>query len=164
MYIVFFFKDFVSFMCQNVVIAFSSLLFDLLYFTIRFCIFLCSYPWIICGLPFVFFDSLKCIHFTLLHQLVHYFLPLRNSFHALQSDDVKLYDNQSEYWRTFMVSDDIAVKHGWGNSRILKATSQGLGKLTASLAYHSGYQEKKEVLPCISLLFCAFILSFLFIF
>jgi hypothetical protein len=70
----FFLKDFVSFMCQNVVIAFSSLLFDLLYFTIRFCIFLCSYLWIICGLPFVFFDSLKCIHFTLLHQLVHYFL------------------------------------------------------------------------------------------
>jgi hypothetical protein len=63
-----------------------------------------------------------------------------------------------------MVSDDIAVKHGWGNSRILKATSQGLGKLTASLTYLSGHQEKKEVLPCISSLFCAFILCFFFIF
>jgi hypothetical protein len=63
-----------------------------------------------------------------------------------------------------MVSDDIAVKHGWGNSRILKATSQGLGKLTASLTYLSGHQEKKEVPPCISSLFCAFILSLFFFF
>ncbi|KAE8021482.1 hypothetical protein FH972_007367 [Carpinus fangiana] len=72
--------------------------------------------------------------------------PGAQEIYITKSDDVKLYDNQSEYWRTFMVSDDIAVKHGWGNSRILKATSQGLGKLTASLTYHSGHQEKKEVL------------------
>ena len=85
-----------------------------------------------------------------LYQLVfHYFLgclPLRNSLCELQSDDVKLYDNQSDYWRTFLVSDDIAVKHGWQNSRILKASSQGLGKLMASLTYFTGDQETKEVL------------------
>jgi nuclear pore complex protein Nup210 len=71
-----------------------------------------------------------------------------NLFLALQNDDVKLFDNQSEYWKTFLVSDDIVLKHGWRNSTVLKATSQGMGKLTASLTYFSGhpvYPDTKEV-------------------
>lgn len=70
---------------------------------------------------------------------------LGTSFPALQSDDIKLFDNQSEYWRTFTVSDDSMLKHGWRNSRILKATSQGLGKLAGSLTYFSGHRDTKEV-------------------
>jgi hypothetical protein len=108
-----------------------------------FCKFHCSYVLIICELS-------VGVLLSPLYQLVfHYFLgclPLRNSLCELQSDDVKLYDNQSDYWRTFLVSDDIAVKHGWRNSRILKASSQGLGKLMASLTYFTGDQETKEVL------------------
>lgn len=41
--------------------------------------------------------------------------------------------------------NDLLLKHGWRNSRILKATSQGLGKLTASLTYFSGLHDTKEV-------------------
>lgn len=30
----------------------------------------------------------------------------------LQSDDIKLSNNQSDYWGIFPVSDDVAIKHG----------------------------------------------------
>lgn len=64
-------------------------------------------------------------------------------------DDTKLYDNQTDYWRLFPVSDEIALHHGWWNSRLLKATSQGLGKLTAALSYSVGHHERKEVLKVV---------------
>lgn len=149
-------------MCRNVGMAFSALLFMIIYFTICFANFL-----LICidNVPVICWRFALIIHFTLLYQLVyHDFLGclLRNSFLELQSDDVKLYDNQSEYWRTFLVPDDIAVKHSW-QTRILKATSQGLDKLMASLTYFTGHQETKEVLPCISLEFCACIINFFLI-
>ncbi|GAV68566.1 RRM_1 domain-containing protein/Big_2 domain-containing protein [Cephalotus follicularis] len=63
-----------------------------------------------------------------------------------ENDDIKLNDNQSEFWKTLMVPDDIVAKQGWRYSRILKATSQGLGELTASLTYFSGNYDTKEVL------------------
>ncbi|XP_019442522.1 PREDICTED: nuclear pore complex protein GP210 [Lupinus angustifolius] len=63
-----------------------------------------------------------------------------------ENDDVKVHDNQSDYWKTFWVSNDIALKHGWWNSKILKAYSPGLGKLTASLSYPVGADEKKEIM------------------
>ena len=44
-----------------------------------------------------------------------------------------------------MVSDDIMAERGWRNSRILKAATPGLGKLTASLAYSGGSPGSKEV-------------------
>ncbi|XP_059670096.1 nuclear pore complex protein GP210 isoform X2 [Cornus florida] len=66
-----------------------------------------------------------------------------------EGDDVKLHDNLSEYWNTFPVSDDAFVKHGWWNSRIVKATSCGLGKLIATLTYSSGHPETKEVLKIV---------------
>ncbi|CAB4305668.1 unnamed protein product [Prunus armeniaca] len=72
--------------------------------------------------------------------------PDAQEIYITESDDIKLSNNQSDYWRLFPVSDDIAIKHGWQNSIILKATSQGQDKLTASLTYFSGLNETKEVL------------------
>lgn len=72
--------------------------------------------------------------------------PLIAFFIVLQKDDVKVYDDQSDYWRTSWVSNDIALKHGWRNSKILEAYSPGLGKLTASLSYPGGADDRKEVI------------------
>lgn len=66
------------------------------------------------------------------------------------------------------MSDRIAVKHDWWNSRILKMTSEGLGKLTASLSYFSGHPGRKEVISFIDfssisispLTFCCIVVSF----
>ncbi|BAU00962.1 hypothetical protein VIGAN_11010600 [Vigna angularis var. angularis] len=67
-----------------------------------------------------------------------------------ENDDVKVYDNDSDqYWKTFFVSNDIAVKHGWRNSKILEAYSPGLGKLTASLSYPGGADDKKEIIKAV---------------
>lgn len=80
-------------------------------------------------------------------------------FIVLQNDDVKVYDYRSDYWRTVSVSNDIAVRHGWRNTKLLKAYSRGLGNLTASLSYPGGADDKKEViilslrLSCRSILF-----------
>ena len=84
----------------------------------------------------------------LLYELVLFFYQQFSTFiFALQNDDVKIYDNDSDqYWKTFWVSNDIAVKHGWRNSKILEAYSPGLGKLTASLSYPGGADDKKEVI------------------
>ncbi|KAF5961643.1 hypothetical protein HYC85_002852 [Camellia sinensis] len=49
---------------------------------------------------------------------------------SLQNDDVKLHDDQSGFWNTLPILDDIAIKHALSNSGILEATSYGLGKLT----------------------------------
>lgn len=70
-------------------------------------------------------------------------------FLSLQSDDVKLNEDQPGYWNTLPVSDDIAVKH----SRILQANSHGLGKLMATLTYSIGDDETKEVIEYASYLF-----------
>ncbi|CAL5408204.1 unnamed protein product [Camellia sinensis] len=67
-------------------------------------------------------------------------------FLSLQNDDVKLHDDQSGFWNTLPISDDIVVKHALSNSRILEATSYGLGKLTATLMYSTGEDGTKEVL------------------
>ncbi|KAH7510680.1 hypothetical protein FEM48_ZijujUnG0099600 [Ziziphus jujuba var. spinosa] len=80
--------------------------------------------------------------------------PDAQEIYITESDDVKLYDNLTDHWKIFPVSDDILVKHGSHNSRILKATSQGLGKLTASLSYFSEHHEVEvlkvfhEVMVC----------------
>ncbi|GAY46849.1 hypothetical protein CUMW_100160 [Citrus unshiu] len=75
--------------------------------------------------------------------------PGSQEIYITESDDIKLSDNQSECWRTFSMPNDLVLKHGWRNSRILKATSQGLGKLTASLTYFSGLHDTKEVLKVV---------------
>ncbi|KAL2335736.1 hypothetical protein Fmac_016949 [Flemingia macrophylla] len=66
-----------------------------------------------------------------------------------ENDDVNVYDNASDHLRTFSVSNDVAVKHGWRNSKILKAYSPGLGKLTVSLSYPSGAGDKKEIIKAV---------------
>lgn len=65
---------------------------------------------------------------------------------ALQNDDIKVYDDQLDYWETVLVSNDIAIEHSWRNTKILKAYSPGLGKLTASVSYPNGADDKKEVM------------------
>lgn len=64
----------------------------------------------------------------------------------MQNDDVMLYDSHSHNWGILLVPNDVAVKHGWQNPRILQAASPGSGKLTASLTYYSGNDGVKEVL------------------
>lgn len=75
--------------------------------------------------------------------------PGAQEIYITENDDVKLHDDHSEYWNMFPVSDSIAFKHEWWNSRILKATSFGLGKLTATLRYSTGHYETKEVLKVV---------------
>ncbi|KAF7801531.1 nuclear pore complex protein GP210 isoform X1 [Senna tora] len=76
--------------------------------------------------------------------------PDAQEIYITENDDVKVYDDQSDYWRTFWVSNStVAVKLGWRNSKVLKAYSAGLGKLTASLSYHVGHVDRKEVIKVV---------------
>lgn len=63
----------------------------------------------------------------------------------MQSDDVQLYDNQSQFLRTYLLTNDLVPKRKWRTSRILQAISKGQGMLTASLAYYGSDYETKEV-------------------
>ncbi|GMP29371.1 hypothetical protein CsSME_00004505 [Camellia sinensis var. sinensis] len=75
--------------------------------------------------------------------------PGAKEIYITENDDVKLHDDQSGFWNTLPISDDIAVKHALSNSRILEATSYGLGKLTATLTYSTGVDGTKEVLKVV---------------
>ncbi|KAF4381614.1 hypothetical protein F8388_021242 [Cannabis sativa] len=67
-----------------------------------------------------------------------------------ESDDINLYDDRTDNWNMIPVSDNIASTYGRKNSRVLEATSQGLGKLTATLSYYfSQHSEMKEVLKVV---------------
>ncbi|CAL5434444.1 unnamed protein product [Camellia sinensis] len=74
---------------------------------------------------------------------------ITEKFLSLQNDDVKLHDDQSGFWNTLPISDDIVVKHALSSSRILEATSYGLGKLTATLMYSTGEDGTNEVLKVV---------------
>ncbi|KAL3345007.1 hypothetical protein AABB24_024120 [Solanum stoloniferum] len=63
-----------------------------------------------------------------------------------ENDDVKLHDDPSEIWSIVPSSNCVGEK---GISRILKALSYGLGKLTATLTYSTGHEETKEVLKVV---------------
>uniref|UniRef100_A0A2P2KNT8 Uncharacterized protein MANES_17G112100 n=1 Tax=Rhizophora mucronata TaxID=61149 RepID=A0A2P2KNT8_RHIMU len=75
--------------------------------------------------------------------------PDAQEIYITENDDIRLHDNKSEHWAIFLPSEDIVVKHGWRNSRILRAISPGWGDLIASLTYFSGRQEAKEVLKSV---------------
>ncbi|XP_077228958.1 embryo defective 3012 isoform X2 [Tasmannia lanceolata] len=75
--------------------------------------------------------------------------PGAQEIYITGTDDVKLQYNHSSYWDVFPLPNGIAAKHGWRCSRLIKATSQGLGSLAASLSYHSGNAEKTEVLKIV---------------
>jgi len=63
----------------------------------------------------------------------------------LQTDDIKLYGKDSDYWKIVSLPDELSSEYGQRNSRILNAISPGLGELTSTLTYFSGHQESKEV-------------------
>lgn len=63
-----------------------------------------------------------------------------------ESDEIGLSGDQNEFWNILPLSEGVTTKR---NSRILDAKSYGLGKLTASLAYHTGHDVKKEVLKVV---------------
>ncbi|XP_021760201.1 nuclear pore complex protein GP210-like isoform X1 [Chenopodium quinoa] len=66
-----------------------------------------------------------------------------------KNEDVKLNYDQPELWRNYPVPESVAVKSGWQHSRILEATIEGLGKLSASLTYSTDHLEAKEVLKVV---------------
>lgn len=61
-----------------------------------------------------------------------------------QTDDIKLYGQETDYWKIVSVPDDLSSEYGWRNSKILKAISPGLGEVTATLTYFNGHQNSKE--------------------
>ncbi|XP_057770260.1 nuclear pore complex protein GP210 [Salvia miltiorrhiza] len=63
-----------------------------------------------------------------------------------ESDEIKLHGNQDEFWNILPLSEGVTAK---SNYRMLDAKSYGLGKLTATLAYHTGRDVKKEVLKVV---------------
>ncbi|KAJ8622832.1 hypothetical protein MRB53_031361 [Persea americana] len=75
--------------------------------------------------------------------------PDMHEIYFTESDDVKLQCNGSLYWDTFIIPSDIAVKEDWKIYQLIKATSQGLGNVTASLAYHTGNAERTEVIKVV---------------
>ncbi|KAL5991265.1 hypothetical protein ACLOJK_012172 [Asimina triloba] len=70
---------------------------------------------------------------------------LHSSCKMSKKDDVKLQFNDSAHWNAFLLPADIS-KHAWRVSRLIKATSPGLGSLSASLTYQHGDEEKMETL------------------
>ncbi|KAI4350639.1 hypothetical protein L6164_005077 [Bauhinia variegata] len=82
----------------------------------------------------------------LIQMKVYAYAPDKEEIYITERDDLKIFDSQSNHWKSFWVSEDIAVKHGWRNSKILKSYSPGLGKLTASLSYSGGHNDTKEVI------------------
>eukprot|EP00268_Persea_americana_P027648 TRINITY_DN2697_c0_g3_i2.p1 TRINITY_DN2697_c0_g3~~TRINITY_DN2697_c0_g3_i2.p1 ORF type:complete len:1086 (+),score=189.17 TRINITY_DN2697_c0_g3_i2:239-3496(+) len=75
--------------------------------------------------------------------------PDMREIYITESDDAKLQCNGLLYWDTFIIPNAIAVKHGWKISCLIKTTSQGLGRVTASLAYHSGNLERPKVITVV---------------
>ncbi|KAL1564235.1 nuclear pore complex protein GP210-like protein [Salvia divinorum] len=69
--------------------------------------------------------------------------PKAHEIYITESDEIKLHSNQDEFWNILPLSEDAAAT---SNYRMLDAKSYGLGKLTATLAYHTDHEVKKEVL------------------
>ncbi|KAL8475384.1 hypothetical protein ACS0TY_028160 [Phlomoides rotata] len=63
-----------------------------------------------------------------------------------ESDEIELHDNQEDFWNILPFSESTTTKR---NNRILEASSYGLGKLTATLAYSTGHDKRKEVLKVV---------------
>ncbi|KAL8043788.1 hypothetical protein ABFX02_08G007800 [Erythranthe guttata] len=72
--------------------------------------------------------------------------PVTQEILITENDEVELHDNQDEFWDILPVSESVATK---SNYRILNANSYGLGKLTATLAYNTGHDTRKEVLKVV---------------
>ncbi|KAJ8750145.1 hypothetical protein K2173_014060 [Erythroxylum novogranatense] len=72
--------------------------------------------------------------------------PDAQEIYITKNDDLKLYDEQSEHLITLSRPVDIADESDWHSRTILRASSEGLGKLIASLTFFSGHKTEKEVL------------------
>ncbi|KAL3833124.1 hypothetical protein ACJIZ3_007860 [Penstemon smallii] len=72
--------------------------------------------------------------------------PGAQEIYTTETDEIELHDNQEEFWDILPVSEGITAKR---HSRILRANSYGLGKITATLAYSTGHDMRKEVLKVI---------------
>ncbi|KZV46427.1 nuclear pore membrane glycoprotein 210-like [Dorcoceras hygrometricum] len=72
--------------------------------------------------------------------------PGAQEIYVTESDDIELHDSNIEFWNTVPGSDSITTKP---NYRILNANSIGLGRLTATLAYSTGHDMRKEVLKVV---------------
>ncbi|ERN13772.1 hypothetical protein AMTR_s00049p00191680 [Amborella trichopoda] len=68
------------------------------------------------------------------------------ALYITKNEDLKLEYDKPEYWVMSAVPGEIAIKHGWLNCTRLTAISEGIGKLSASLTYHSGNPEESKVL------------------
>uniref|UniRef100_A0A1J3FQQ1 BIG2 domain-containing protein n=1 Tax=Noccaea caerulescens TaxID=107243 RepID=A0A1J3FQQ1_NOCCA len=75
--------------------------------------------------------------------------PDAHEIYITEMDDIKLYGDDSDYWKIVSLPDDLSSEYGWRNSRILNAISPGLGELTASLTYFNGHHDSKEVLKVV---------------
>ncbi|XP_017229094.1 nuclear pore complex protein GP210 [Daucus carota subsp. sativus] len=76
-------------------------------------------------------------------------VPESQEIYITETDDIKLYDDHSEFWNIFPVSDTTTSKLVCLNSKILKAMSYGLGKLTATLTYSNGVHEVNQALKVV---------------
>ncbi|KAI3474918.1 hypothetical protein Pfo_030229 [Paulownia fortunei] len=72
--------------------------------------------------------------------------PGAQEIFTTESDEIELHDNQDEFWNILPVSEGVTAKR---NYRILNANTYGLGKLTATLAYSTGHDMRKEVLKVV---------------
>lgn len=72
--------------------------------------------------------------------------PGAQEIYITENDDIKLHDNLYDFWNLIPVSDTLAVKR---NSKILETIANGLGKLTATLAYRTGDNERKEIIKVV---------------
>ncbi|KAK9004035.1 hypothetical protein V6N11_001853 [Hibiscus sabdariffa] len=75
--------------------------------------------------------------------------PYAQEIYITENDDIEFYDNQSGYWKIVPVLEPPASRYSRRSARILEATSEGLGKLTASLVYYNGHHDTKEVLKVV---------------
>ncbi|KAL9246241.1 hypothetical protein vseg_019803 [Gypsophila vaccaria] len=72
--------------------------------------------------------------------------PSARVIHTTPNEDVNLDYYEPRYWRNFSVPDSTEAKYGWQNSRMLEPTSEGFGKLLASLTYYTSHPERKKVM------------------
>ncbi|XP_010435974.1 PREDICTED: nuclear pore complex protein GP210-like [Camelina sativa] len=75
--------------------------------------------------------------------------PDAHEIYITETDDIKLYGNDSDYWKILSLPDELPSEYSQRNSRILNAISPGLGEMTATLTYFNGHQDSKEVLKVV---------------
>lgn len=94
-----------------------------------------SYPWyVIAGQTYV------------VHMKAFSAAPEEWELYLTESDKLNLESDNSVFFGTSVLPNDVVTKHGWRNTRYLKPKVEGNGTLMASLNYHRGDPEIVEVL------------------